>query len=320
MDLKLPDKWIPATSAQTDLPAMAAAALEDRLNAIVRLLPIAAQRWQKDPEPIHQLRVWSRRAMAALRFYEEFLPRRRGAWMKKQVKRVRQAANGARNADILIEQFRRMRTTRLVRHCLKILREERQTAQRQVVDLEQRLMRKDRLQHRTQALVRRMQAHAPADDAEKLPEFGGWARRRLAPLVREFFKAIPRQGGERAALHRLRIRGKEVRYAMELSAGTFGNRFRTTHYEVIRQIQDRLGDINDLVMLIDFLQQRLLGEESADLPAARRLLHRAEVRLEVLIREFWEWCTARRMKQWQADWKKYLAPGPRRRRTRAATS
>ena len=44
-------------------------------------------------------------ATAALRLYDDLLPRRWCLWLQKQLKRVRRAANNARDCDVLIERL-----------------------------------------------------------------------------------------------------------------------------------------------------------------------------------------------------------------------
>ena len=62
-----------------------------------------------------------------------------------------------------------------------------------------------------------------------------------------FFAAVPRDATDLAALHMFRIRGKELRYAMEVLAGAFSDEFRTRLYPIVESIQERLGEVNDLV-------------------------------------------------------------------------
>lgn len=61
----------------------------------------------------------------------------------------------------------------------------------------------------------------------------------------EFFKAQPSDMTDLVALHRFRIRGKKLRYAMELLASAFAPEFREELYPTVERVQEHLGEIND---------------------------------------------------------------------------
>jgi CHAD domain-containing protein len=98
-----------------------------------------------------------------------------------------------------------------------------------------------RLRRRTRKLLARL-----GDDPAAAERFADRARASLRPLVDAFFAACPAPGTGDAALHRFRIRGKELRYALELLAGAFPPAFREELYPVVAALQDRLGLVNDL--------------------------------------------------------------------------
>jgi CHAD domain-containing protein len=99
------DKWIPGISPDDRLTDVAVRSLEARLGAVQHLLPLAAEAGIEELETIHHLRVWTRRAAAAMKLYAPLLPRRRMAWMEKQLKRLRRAANEARDLDVLVQRL-----------------------------------------------------------------------------------------------------------------------------------------------------------------------------------------------------------------------
>src|SRR5688572_28787502 len=102
----LQEKWVEGVSPDDRTCDVAVRSLRGRLRAVLHYLPLAADKAQEDVEHVHQLRVWTRRATAALVLYQELLPRRRFAWMKKQLRRVRQAANEARDCDVLLARLK----------------------------------------------------------------------------------------------------------------------------------------------------------------------------------------------------------------------
>jgi hypothetical protein len=79
--------------------------LQARLAVVLHYLPLAAEKAEEEVEYVHLLRVWTRRAAAALKLYASLLPRRRRAWIKKQLKRLRCAATDARDCDVLVRRL-----------------------------------------------------------------------------------------------------------------------------------------------------------------------------------------------------------------------
>ena len=49
-----------------------------------------------DIENVHRLRVSTRRAVAAIKLYRDWLPRKELRWMRKRLKKIRRAAGVAR--------------------------------------------------------------------------------------------------------------------------------------------------------------------------------------------------------------------------------
>jgi hypothetical protein len=104
-------------------------------------------------------------------------------------------------------------------------------------------------------------------------------------LVEQFFAAVPTDRMDEAALHQFRIRGKELRYALELLAGAFPARLRTTIYPVIEGLQNHLGVLEDLATSRDRLQQKTCDARAA--VPWRRLLAKEEAKLEQTRKDFW---------------------------------
>jgi CHAD domain-containing protein len=99
--------------------------------------------------------------------------------------------------------------------------------------------------------------------------FGSWAHTQLQKTVKAFFAAEPRLLNDLDALHAFRIRGKELRYAMELLVAAFPASFHTRLYPLIERLQDRLGAINDHAVALQ--RFRSWSTETAD-PALRKYL------------------------------------------------
>src|SRR5262249_32604120 len=131
-------------------------------------------------------------------------------------------------------------------HWRKAVQAERGEAQEAVVAVHDRLRRDGRFARRIDKLLDRVRVRTEEDRSGAATPFARWAHRQLRAVVEPFLRAIPADHTDAAALHQFRIRGKELRYAMELLAGAFPESLRTELYPAVEAIQDRLGEVNDL--------------------------------------------------------------------------
>jgi CHAD domain-containing protein len=240
-------KWVEVQSPQEPVADVARRALGDRLQIVWRYLQRASHGAPTDTENVHQLRVSSRRAVAAMEIFDALLPRRRQQWMSKQLKRVRQAAGAARDLDVILARFRPQadeesvddRFDALV-HYLKVRR---QRAQDPIDAIYEKLDQK-RFRRRVRGLVQRARLRSKQDRFEE-PTFFDAARTAMEPMVVEFFRAAGGDFADYTALHAFRIQGKHLRYAMEVFAGAFEPSFREELYPLVAALQERLGQVND---------------------------------------------------------------------------
>jgi len=99
------DHRVPNISLHEATSEVAKRTLAAWLRAVQHYLPLAADQAAEDIEHVHHLRVWTRRAGAALELYADLLPKRRTAWMTRQLKRLWHAANEARDLDVLAQRL-----------------------------------------------------------------------------------------------------------------------------------------------------------------------------------------------------------------------
>src|SRR5262249_51963951 len=97
----------------------------------------------------------------------------------------------------------------------------------------------DRLISETVAAV-----HRPANQPE-LQTMADLAWPMLAGLLRELDEAAAQDLEDYDHLHRVRIVGKRLRYAMEVFAECFEETFRTQAYAAVEEMQEILGNAND---------------------------------------------------------------------------
>ena len=288
MDTILAGKWLEGVAPADGVGAAAALALKGRLGAVLHYLPLASERSGEDAEHVHQLRVCTRRAAAAMRLFRDWLPRRRYRRMRRQLRRIRRAADEARNCDVLIGRLKGGQPSSRAERWLRATRRERADAQRAVAAVHHRLRRGRRLARKIDALLRRVRYRGGGEGPGAAARFGPWAAGRLLAVARRFFDSVPADRADEAALHRLRIRGKELRYAVELLAGAFPAALRADLYPAVEAIQDHLGRVNDLATACANLRQKLeaaLGEEEA---SWRLLLRDEQAQFDLARREFWQ--------------------------------
>ena len=96
----LPEKWIVGLDARAPVGDAAQSVLERRIDAVRSLLKSVVKSRAEDDETVHQLRVSTRRAEAALLAFKPWLRRERRKQTKKALRKLRQAAASVRTCDV----------------------------------------------------------------------------------------------------------------------------------------------------------------------------------------------------------------------------
>jgi CHAD domain-containing protein len=240
-------KWIPDLHGETALTDAARRVLTVRLEVVRDCLPLALREPDKDPEHVHQLRVGTRRAAAALDIFACCLPDKAYKTARKHLRAVRRAAGAARDWDVFLmsldawAQKCRARNYRpafdfLIGYALA----QRTAAQ---VSLESAdtdyPFSFDRLQSETVAAVGRPREHPEWHTLVDL------ARPTLAERLADLDETTTRDLEDYDNLHQVRIAGKRLRYAMEVFADCFAPAFRDELYPAVEEMQEILGNAND---------------------------------------------------------------------------
>lgn len=299
-------KWIDSR-ADDAAQTVARCALEARLEQMWHYLELAVSESPSETENVHQLRVFSRRAAAALEIFDAWLPPRRGRWIRKQVKRVRKSAGEARDLDVLRMRWTATETPLPPDRAVVLLEHvdhRRRAAQRPIEAIFARLVGK-RFPRRTSKFLRRVRQNG--GEGSSATQFGCLAQSALGRLVVPYLAAaaVPLIDGD--ALHAFRIQGKRVRYAMEIFAGAFDAPFRHELYPVVAALQERLGAINDHVVA----QAYLVGwREEAESCAIRQAMefgtHFEQQALEASRGEFLAWWTPERQEDLRRHFARYV--------------
>ena len=310
MPRAVPGKWVKARSGERTID-VAVRTLRGRLKAVLHYLPLAAKKAEEDTEYVHKLRVWTRRASAALQLYVDLLPRRRLQWLKKQLKRIRRAAGEARDCDVLIERLSSGQTRRGGKQWLAAVQDDRAKVQRAVVAVYKRMAADDRFERRIGKFLKRIKSRRKKKLAGESKDFAVWAHKQLRRVADEFFAAIPNDRTDEAALHRFRICGKRLRYAIELLAGALSAAMREQLYPQIEDLQAQLGQINDFATAKTWLEEKLAAANNRQEAAAwRRLLSSEQRRLGRAREYFWQSYTPRRLRRLAKAFERVLSQGP----------
>lgn len=260
-------KWIAQLAPETPVAEAARRVLLLRLGAVCEQLPLAVKEADRDPEHVHQLRVATRRAGAALDIFAPCLPEKAYRRTRKFLKRLRRAAGAARDWDVFLEDLgARLRRARApLRPGLDFLLGY-GSGQRAAAQAE---LERTGLPALAGAEGRLAETLAAVRPPESVPVavLQDLARLMLRGLLAELEAAAGQDLGRYEHLHRVRILGKRLRYAMELFGGCFPGRFRTEYYPAVEQMQEMLGRANDSFVAagrLEALQARLTAERPKD--------------------------------------------------------
>jgi CHAD domain-containing protein len=286
-------KWIDGIGADSSVEEVARRSLEARLAAVNQWLPRAAYLADQDMEHVHRLRVSTRRAVAAIELFREWLPGKRSRRLEKRLKKIRRTAGEARDLDVLGQRLARDYGEARAGQVLAMIGERRAAVQPALIKIAERCRRRDRFARKMNKLLAGIRP--PREQSAQPVRFGDWGAERLAETAGEFFAALPAESADLAALHQFRIRGKRLRYTIELVAPAFGPDLRDELYPVVEELQERLGKIQDHVSASDRLIKWANDVKDCALQEVLRELAAEEgTRLEEELREFRAWWTAER--------------------------
>jgi CHAD domain-containing protein len=238
-------KWISELKATTPVADAARHVLTVRLEVVRDYLPLALQQADNDPEHVHQLRVGTRRARAALDIFACCLPSKVYKGARKHLRNLRQVAGEARDWDVFLASLTQWarengRKLRPGLDCLVgYVVARREAAQFQLEEAGKNSpFAFERFLAETVAAV-----HKPND--LRLRTLVDLALPRLTGLLRELDEAARLDLEDYAHLHQIRILCKRLRYAMEVFADCFAPAFRSELYPAVEVMQEVLGNAND---------------------------------------------------------------------------
>jgi CHAD domain-containing protein len=236
-------KWIAGIRADMSAPQAARHVLQARFEPVPVLLELARQQGAIDTEHVHKLRVGIRRAEAALRIFADCLPDKLRRRTRRKLRRIRRAAGQARDWDVFLMTLagRRVRNKADAAGLAFLSgygQGQRAAAQKALEEI--RPASALALEHFLSELVVAIRLPRSND-----PVLSAVGRLLLSQRLNEFQDAARAELATYEQLHQVRIKGKRLRYAMEVLGGCFPAAFKDNLYPAIESLQDILGLAND---------------------------------------------------------------------------
>lgn len=293
-------KWIEGLSPGMPLSEAARIALTIRFGVVREALPPAVERAGEDIEFVHQLRVSTRRAGAALKLLGDSLPKKLRERAKKTLRTLRRAAGDARDWDVFLLGLASARSLK-------------SAAGKPALDfllgyaLNERAAAQECLSNAAASVGLEFnelcdELPAAIGEGEQSQTFADRADEQVRALFVEFNEAVAADPTHPDELHQLRIRGKRVRYAMELFVGCFTPPFRDQLYPAIEELQEILGNLQDANVgteRLENLRTRVQAMMPAEWPRLRPGIGGLFAALKRKIP-----ASRKQFKAWQANWAK----------------
>lgn len=265
-------------ASPSDLPpssggAHAVSLIQQLSRKLIQLQPAVLA--DRDPEPLHQMRVSMRRLRTCLR---QFAPALQlpASVSDRRIARVARRLGMARDLDVLRDRLQTLLIPRLpepeahaLRPVLKQMRRERSQAYEELVKA---LQGGSYLE-----LLARLQRwlRSPRLTALGQEPLADWLLEWQAPLLVSLFTHpgwfVCDLEGDLESVHDLRKQCKTARYALENLAPFTGMRCRSWARR-FRRFQDLLGELNDLQVLQKAIDDQLPGRLAEGLPQLHDLL------------------------------------------------
>jgi CHAD domain-containing protein len=279
-------------------PAVDAAAilLKESFASVIQLFQRAAERGREDAEFVHELRIATRRAGAALELFQDFVPRRAAQRMHRKLARLRKEAGPARDFDVFAARFPADSGEPAIRELAGRLAACRIQGHAALQELYGKWEHAERLERCTTRVLfgiapRRSQADCPNQS------FGSFAPRCMRWIARRFSSDSETAPTSLKRLHAFRIKVKEVRYCLELlRPGLPGEPFAKS-FALVKKLTQRLGELNDHATAERMLESLLENEEGPVAEFLEQILEAERQALGESIARFKRWWSPRKQRR-----------------------
>jgi CHAD domain-containing protein len=231
-----------ATICDPSIGDVVASTLADRFSEIHHRLAELLKPESNQMEAVHQLRVATRRAEASIYFFRVIVDKSLYRRAVKRLKELRSHLGELRDLDVLLEQICD-HSSQAAQCLIGIIRQD-----------------YDDVMHKTKFLVRSIDSNLPLEDeksgtpirpsAGKLAKqpFKAWTVQRIEQIAERFLSSLRLNDFTAKSLHRLRIRGKKLRYSLEIFEDLVPDVVESPFYRRLVKLQTNLGKIQDGVV------------------------------------------------------------------------
>jgi CHAD domain-containing protein len=250
-----------------------------------------------DIEPVHRMRVASRRLRAALSVFKDSFPSGKVLAWRRQIQKAGQALGRARELDIQIQFLEKARKRREggrraagIETILASLKKERRKAQEKIC----RRLKDFELERSLPGLKKGLNKWGKVINPHKEEVILKYLDRLVG-----FSSYVSREQSVKE-LHRMRVAAKKLRYALEILKPWYGQKIQK-YVQASLKVQDLLGDLHEQDVLGEVLSGFLKEFNQATRHAAQGLMQEsALLRKEVYHKFVRVWKDLERKKIWSA--------------------
>lgn len=248
------ERWTVQEHTDTPVGLVAARTLRKRFDAVWNTLHAACS----DPdqaENVHQLRVATRRALAAIESFRGCVPGKPRSWLEKRLRRLRKAAGEARDLDVLTERLEHDASAYVRGRLAAMLAKQRFRSHMPIREEMERCL-DDEWESRIDGLLEQVRGR------RRQTAFKTHARRRLKSMIEDFFDRADRKLRDNEDIHALRIECKKLRYALEIFSCVLPHQAEVRCRNSLEKLQSTLGDFTDHASAADRFARWARGPEA----------------------------------------------------------
>lgn len=234
------NKWLESITPSANRHDVLQAALSARLKGVTFYLKQIKKEEYPSAETVHQLRVWARRAKAVV---DLFRPADTAeAWDKLAhlLRNYRRLAGPLRDFDVLLERLQEAEPA-----IEPAVLEQVELAHAEVLEDFAAMAKRKKIFRRGKAVLKKRKREVLQAAGTSATSFQHDLISRLRTLIVTFFECGLGKLKEPEALHAFRIAVKELKYALELSAGVLERTKVEVAHARLNDLQEKLGAICD---------------------------------------------------------------------------
>ena len=232
------------TNKSVTVHQMAQTLLKSCLFDVKAHLKVAAKDWRSNEEGVHQLRVSLRRSLACLDLFSEQLSAaKETGWLQKTLKELLKSAGKARDLDVLLAREMPEQGKAQVQ-LRKAWKSKRKECQKPLNRSFETLVREEKLQTKTRALLKWISAKTGEVTGDAVPDRSSWSALQLRLRIDLLMKELP-EGSGLKGLHSFRISAKQLRYVAELLQEFHPDKTTKQLLRLLANVQKKLGRLQD---------------------------------------------------------------------------